>query len=273
MIIPQWPAPNNVKALATERELQFSNIENFNSQPSSLKGSSLPPYNNLNLGDHVSDNPAHVAANRQQLLNYASGCDDIRWLQQIHGIECPDANSIVNGHAADASFTQTLGLACAVMTADCLPVLFCDLQGRQVAAAHAGWKGLAQGVLGNTLVKFTDNGIPADQVIAWLGPAISQAAFEVGPEVKQAFLRFENGEQWADDACFISARADRLSANIYRLARLQLEQLGLNGIYSNNQEGDYCTYSDVDKEGNARFFSYRRQAITGRQASMIWLDK
>jgi len=263
MIIPQWPAPDNVKALATERELQLS----------SLTGISLPPYSRLNLGDHVSDNPAHVVANRQQLLDYASGCNDIRWLQQIHGIECPDANAIGNGHAADASFTQTSGLACAVMTADCLPVLFCDLQGRQVAAAHAGWKGLAQGVLPATLANFSDNDIPLNQVIAWLGPAISPTAFEVGPEVKQAFLQFDNGESWSDEECFIASKTDRLSANIYRLARLQLEQLGLRGIYGAEQTEDYCTYSDMDEKGEARFFSYRRQAITGRQASMIWLDK
>ena len=193
-------------------------------------------------------------------------------MQQIHGIECPDASSIGNGHAADASFTQTLGLACAVMTADCLPVLFCDIQGRQVAAAHAGWKGLAQGVLPSTLTNFSDNDIPLNQVIAWLGPAISQAAFEVGPEVQQAFLHFDNGEPWADDACFIPAEADRLHANIYRLARLQLEHLGLNGVYGIDDAENYCTYSDTDEKGEFRFFSYRRQTITGRQASMIWLD-
>ena len=268
MIIPQWPAPSNVKALATERELQPANL-----LLPSLQGISLSPYNSLNLGDHVSDNPAHVGANRQQLLNYASGCDDIRWLQQIHGIECPDASSISNGHAADASFTQTLGLACAVMTADCLPVLFCDLQGRQVAAAHAGWRGLAQGVLPATLANFSDNNIPLNQVIAWLGPAISAAAFEVGPEIQQAFLQFDNGESWADEACFIATETDRLHANIYLLARLQLEQLGLKGIYGADQTENFCTYSDVDEKGEARFFSYRRQAITGRQASMIWLVK
>ncbi|MBL4797912.1 MAG: peptidoglycan editing factor PgeF [Oleispira sp.] len=263
MIIPQWPAPANVKALATERE----------SQNSSFQGVSLAPYHFFNLAEHVGDNPANVATNRQFLLDKASGCDDIRWLQQIHGIDCPDAYSIGNGHAAGASFTQQLALGCAVMTADCLPVLFCDLQGRQVAAAHAGWKGLAQGVLRNTLKTFTDNGIPANQVIAWLGPAISQTAFEVGPEVKAAFKLLAAGIAWADEECFIHGANDRLQANIYQLARIQLEYLGLGGIYGAEQGRDYCTYSDENEEGEARFFSYRQQGITGRQVSMIWLLK
>ena len=264
MIIPQWPAPNNVKALATEREISSA-------QPI---GSSLPPYDRFNLGDHVNDLPAHVRANRQQLLETisTSGCDEIRWLQQIHGIDCSDAEIISNGHSADASFTQKMGLACAIMTADCLPVLFCDLQGRQVAAAHAGWKGLANGVLANTLKTFTNSGIPANQVIAWLGPAISQAAFEVGPEVNTAFETLGAGKAWADEACFIRGSGDRLQCDLYRLARIQLEHLGLNGIYGADQERGFCTYSDTNDQNEYRFFSYRRQPITGRQASIIWLQ-
>lgn len=262
MIIPQWPAPDNVKALATEREINNP----------SFQGVSLPPYHSFNLGDHVADLPSHVVNNRQQLLELSSGCHEIRWLQQVHGTECPAANLIANGQVADASFSQNQGLACAVMTADCLPVLFCDLQGRQVAAAHAGWKGLAQGVLNNTLKTFTDNGIPVNQVIAWLGPAISQVAFEVGPEVKLAFKTFGSGRMWADEQCFIQGANDRWQANIYRLAKLQLEHLGVTGVYGAGQERDYCTYSDLAKNGESRFFSYRRQSITGRQASMIWLN-
>ena len=261
MIIPQWPAPDNVKALVTEREINNPFFQ----------GASLSPYDSFNLGDHVDDLPSSVAKNRQQLLDESSGCDEIRWLKQVHGIECPDACVIGNGQAADASYSQKQGLACAVMTADCLPVLFCDLQGRQVAAAHAGWKGLAQGVLANTLKTFTDNGIPANQVIVWLGPAISQAVFEVGPEVKQAFSVFESGSLWADEQCFIQGTHDRLLANLYRLARLQLENLGINGVYGAGEQGEYCTYSDLDENAEPRFFSYRRQNITGRQASMVWL--
>ncbi len=262
MIIPQWPAPSNVKALATEREFLCSN-----SLPSSLVGISLSPYNSLNLGDHVGDKPSHVDSNRQQLLKVAAGCDEIRWLQQVHGIKCEDASIIPDGYVSDASFSQKQGLACAVMTADCLPILFCDLQGRQVAAAHAGWKGLAQGILGSTLNSFLTNNIPLNQVIAWMGPAISQAEFEVGPDVKSAFLSFDDGENWADKACFIQGRDDRWQADLYRLARLQLEYLGLAGIYG----GNFCTFSDINAS-EKRFFSYRRQTITGRQASLIWLQ-
>jgi YfiH family protein len=235
-------------------------------------GQSLPPYSSFNLGDHVYDLPSRVSANRQQLVDYAQGCNEIRWLQQVHGIHCPDANLIANATQADATFTRTPALACAVMTADCLPVLFCDLQGRQIAAAHAGWRGLASGVLEHTLKTFTDNSIPLNQVIAWLGPAISQAAFEVGPDVKQAFISFNDGEAWADEGCFIAGSGDRLQADIYRLARLQLEHLGVSGVYGSGAEGiHYCTESDTNEEGESRFFSYRRQAITGRQASLIWL--
>ena len=265
MIIPQWPAPQNVKALVTEREV-------FSPEHSARLGQSLPPYESFNLGDHVNDLPRHVSANRQQLVDNAQGCDEIRWLQQVHGIDCLDASLIENGAAVDAAFTRTPALACAVMTADCLPVLFCDLQGRQVAAAHAGWRGLANGILENALKTFSDNGIPLNQIIAWLGPAISQSAFEVGPDVKHAFARFTDGKTWADEMCFIAGSGDRLQADIYRLARLQLEHLGVGGVYGSGGEAEnYCTASDITAEGDARFFSYRRQAITGRQASLLWM--
>jgi YfiH family protein len=268
MIIPQWPAPDNVKALATEREV-FVAPEYQNPL-----GQSLSPYSAFNLGDHVDDLPSRVASNRQQLVDYAAGCDQVRWLQQIHGTECPNASLIVDGTQADATFTQTLGLACAVMTADCLPVLFCDLQGRHVACAHGGWRGLAKGVLVSTLKTFTDKGIAANQVIAWLGPAISQTAFEVGPEVKQAFSCFDDGSAWADESCFVKGTKDRVHADLYRLATLQLEYLGINGVYGGGTEGlNYCTASDKTEHGEYQFFSYRRQAVTGRQATLIWLVK
>lgn len=279
MILPQWPAPDNVKALATERET-FSPV-NPHTTP---LGISQPPYDRFNLGDHVGDNPAHISANRQQLLQNTGiftesrGCHEIRWLQQIHGINCLDAALISDNVQADASFTRKPQLACAIMTADCLPVLFCDLKGTQVAAAHAGWKGLANGVLERTLNRFIDNGIAADQVIAWLGPAITQSAFEVGPEVQKAFMYFKNGEKWADDGCFVAGKGDRLQADLYRLARLQLENLRIAGVYGG--EESFCTF-DAQVDGaqtvtkneynQSRFFSYRREAITGRQASLIWL--
>lgn len=272
MIIPKWPAPDNVKALATEREMRAGSNKPLSdlNKPQSGLGQSLPPYHFFNLGDHVGDLPNHVSANRQQLLDYAQGCDEIRWLQQIHGSDCPDAAAIADATQADALFTQKTALACAIMTADCLPVLFCDLQGRQVAAAHAGWRGLASGVLENTLQTFTNNGIASAQVIAWLGPAISQAAFEVGPEVKQAFATFADGQAWADELCFVTGKDDRMQADLYRLARLQLEHLGIAGVY---RDESCCTFSTLDQNDETRFFSYRRQAVTGRQASLIWLAK
>lgn len=270
MIIPQWPAPKNVKALATEREIPSS----INSQIKPL-GVSLSPFYCFNLGDHVGDNPVHVGANRQQLVQCSGtfteskGCDEIRWLQQVHGIGCLEAASITDGTQADASFTQQKKLACAIMTADCLPVLFCDLNGTQVAAAHAGWKGLADGVLEKTLKTFMDNGIAADQVIAWLGPAITQSAFEVGSEVQQAFTHFDSGERWADAECFIAGKGDRLQANLYRLAKLQLDYLGIAGVYGADES--WCTVNAEYEHKQKRFFSYRREPVTGRQASLIWL--
>lgn len=260
MIIPQWPAPNNVNALSTERE----------SPPETYPvGMSLPPYDRFNLGDHVGDRPDYVSFNREQLLNQAIGCDHIRWLQQIHGNECSDAALILDGESVDATFTQKKNLACAVMTADCLPVLFCDLEGTQVAAAHAGWKGLAGGVLEQTLKKFSDNGIAADRIIAWIGPAIGQSAFEVGQDVQQAFMHFKTGAPWADETCFMAGKGDRLQADLYRLATLQLEHLGIAGVYG--AQNDWCTYHACREDNSQRFFSYRRESITGRQASLIWL--
>jgi YfiH family protein len=268
MIIPQWPAPDNVKALATEREVFVA------PEHQDPLGQSLPPYNAFNLGDHVDDLPSRVAGNRQQLVDYAPGCDEVRWLQQIHGTDCLDASLIVDGTQADAAFTQIPGLACAVMTADCLPVLFCDLQGRHIACAHAGWRGLANGVLINTLKTFTDKGIAAGQVIAWLGPAVSQTAFEVGPDVKYAFRYFDDGNIWADESCFVKGSKDRFHADLYRLATLQLESLGISGVYGGGTENlNYCTACDKTEHDEYRFFSYRRQTVTGRQATLIWLAK
>lgn len=266
MIHPVWPAPDNVKALSTVRNVP--------------EGQSQSPYDLFNLGDHVGDAVSDVAANRQQLTAFAKGCHEIRWLNQIHDTDCVDAYHILNGHSADASFTREHALACSVMTADCLPVLFCDLEGQQVAAAHAGWRGLSAGVLANTLRTFLSNGIAANRVIAWLGPAIAQPAFEVGPEVRDAFSQFSNSwptkhkamTQWADEPCFVTTHGDRLHADLYRLARLQLEYLGVAGVYgaADEQGASWCTYSDVDAQGEALFYSYRRQPQTGRQASLIW---
>lgn len=268
MIHPIWPAPDNVKALSTVRMWEG--------------GQSISPFGSFNLGDHVGDDLLSVEKNRQFLLGLAEGCEEIRWLKQVHGVECIAAESVANSFSADASFTCENALACSIMTADCLPVLFCDLEGRQVAAAHAGWRGLAQGVLQSTLNTFLLNGIKSDQVIAWLGPAISQSSFEVGVEVKEAFLSFSKdssqlGSDWADDQCFVPSSAGRFNADLYRLARLQLEHLGVAGVFGQSEKGQeegdsWCTHSEKNIDGSAKFYSYRRQPKTGRQASLIWKD-
>ncbi len=238
-IRPNWPAPKNVKALQTTR----------------LGGVSLPPYDSLNLGDHVEDDVSLVVQNRQILEQFLPGSP--LWLKQVHSTVVVDDIQAVHNPEADACFTQAQHQVCTVMTADCLPVLFCNESGTQVAAAHAGWRGLAGGVLENTLATFKDE--PAS-ILAWLGPAIGPDTFEVGlpvydafchaqPEAIAAFKGIEGQNKWY--------------ADIYKLARLCLRSAGVTQIYG----GEYCTYSDKN-----RFFSYRRDGVTGRLASCIWLE-
>lgn len=239
LIIPEWPAPANIKALVTTRQ----------------GGISQPPFDTMNLGDHVGDAAHAVADNRNRLLNSMPGCGEVRWLKQIHSTDCVDVAKVAENHLADASFSSTPGLACAIMTADCLPVLFCNKAGTKVAAAHAGWKGLADGVLLNTLAQFED----PNEVLIWFGPAISKANFEVGPEVRQAF-------SWATDDCFSAGQGDRLYADLYQLAQQQMRKAGVpeGQIYG----GDLCTFADTE-----RFYSYRRETKTGRMATCIWIEK
>lgn len=242
LIFPDWPAPEGVKACATTRRVSSGAVHTDSR------------YDFFNTGDHVGDNPAVVEQNRRHLLDNMPGCSEIRWLQQVHGTDCVDASEESEGVVrADASFSDTPRIACTVMTADCLPVLFCNHHGTQVAAAHAGWRGLADGVLLRTLDRFTDS----SEVIVWLGPAISASHFEVGPEVAAAFSDIAGNE-----AAFREGNGDRLYADLYVLARLQLEAAGVSGIYG----GDFCTHSDRE-----RFYSYRRDGVTGRMASCIWL--
>ena len=233
---PDWPAPVRVRACVTTRG----------------GGVSQGAFEGLNLGDHVGDDPAAVAQNRAR-LSAALGCQPA-WLSQVHGIAVAEADPAVVPEA-DASWTAAPGIACAVMTADCLPVLFCDRAGTRVAAAHAGWRGLAQGVLEATLERLA---VPADQVLVWLGPAIGPAVFEVGPEVREAFVR-QHAE--AAGAFRPSARPGHLLADIYALARIRLAARGVTAVHG----GGGCTVTDP------RFYSYRRAARTGRFASLIWL--
>ncbi|MEO8642015.1 peptidoglycan editing factor PgeF [Pseudomonas sp.] len=236
-LIPDWPAPAGVKACVTTR----------------AGGVSLAPFDSLNLGDHVDDSPEAVVENRRRLTDHFS--IQPAWLKQVHGIAVAHADPSLTA-TADASWTATPGIACTAMTADCLPALFCDRAGTRVAAAHAGWRGLAAGVLEATLDSLA---VPPEDVLVWLGPAIGPQAFEVGPEVRETFV-----EQLPEAAkAFVpSANAGKFMADIYELARLRLAARGVTAVYG----GGFCTVTDP------RFFSYRRSPRTGRFASLIWLE-
>ncbi|MBF7730253.1 peptidoglycan editing factor PgeF [Pseudomonas sp. N040] len=236
LLIPDWPAPARVRSCITTR----------------AGGVSLPPFATFNLGSHVDDQPQAVAENRRRLAT-TLGCQPA-WLEQVHGIRVVEADPLRVAEA-DASWTATPGIASVVLTADCLPLLFCDRGGTRVAAAHAGWRGLAAGVLEATLDAL---GVPAEQVLVWLGPAIGPQAFEVGGEVRDIFLA---QHPQAAEAFVASRNPGRFMADIYQLARIRLAACGVSAIYG----GGGCTYSDP------RFFSYRRAARTGRFASLIWL--
>ena len=237
-LIPDWPAPAGVKACVTTR----------------AGGVSLAPFDSLNLGDHVDDSPEAVAENRRRLTDHFS--IQPAWLKQVHGIAVAHADPSLTA-TADASWTATPGIACTAMTADCLPALFCDRAGTRVAAAHAGWRGLAAGVLEATLDSLA---VPPEEVLVWLGPAIGPQAFEVGPEVRETFV-----EQLpkAAKAFVPSANAGKFLADIYELARLRLAARGVTAVYG----GGFCTVTDP------RFFSYRRSPRTGRFASLVWLER
>lgn len=237
-IIPDWPAPACVKALQTTRQ----------------GGVSAAPYDSLNLGSHVGDAPLAAARNRM-LLNTLLPSEPV-WLEQTHG-----ALVINAGHAdclpqADACIARHRAAVCVVMTADCLPVLLCDAQGTVVGAVHAGWKGLAAGVIEATVQAME---VAPQGLMAWLGPAISQKAFEVGEEVRTAFV----AAQPQAEAAFISGQRGKWFADIYTLARLRLNALGITQIYG----GGHCTYRERE-----RFFSYRRDGMTGRMGTFIWLE-
>lgn len=237
-IIPDWPAPAHVKALQTTR----------------LGGISSAPYDSFNLGGHVGDVPLAVARNRM-LLNTLLPSEPV-WLEQAHGTLVANADNAGCLPQADACIARHRAAVCVVMTADCLPVLLCDKQGSAVGAAHAGWKGLAAGVVEATVQAM--NAAPQN-LMAWLGPAISQNAFEVGEEVRAAFVAAHPQAASA----FAVGQSGKWLADIYALARLRLNALGITQIYG----GNYCTYREREK-----FFSYRRDGITGRMGTFIWLE-
>ncbi|MDO6825148.1 peptidoglycan editing factor PgeF [Marinobacter sp. 1_MG-2023] len=243
LIRPDWSAPANIRAVCTTR----------------AGGVSEPPWSSMNLGDHVGDVPEHVRENRIRLAGACNlPADAFGWLSQVHGTEvvCLPAGVAATIPEADASFTRTVGRACTILTADCLPVILCDQNGTTVAAAHAGWRSLCGGVLENLVAKME---VPADTLMAWLGPAIGPKAFEVGPEVKAAFVSQAPGSEVAFSA--VGARGGRYMADIYQIARKRLEALGVKNISG----GNFCTVSD-----SQRFYSYRRDGQTGRMATAIW---
>jgi YfiH family protein len=251
-IYPDWPAPQTVGSLQTTR----------------AGGVSVQAYASFNLGEHVGDAPEAVRRNRA-LLRCLLPAAPV-WLEQSHGIEVIELSEALRyaetaPPRADAAVCRVPGLACAIMTADCLPVLFCDIQGEVVAAAHAGWRGLLAGVLENTIAAMR---LAPERILAWFGPAIGPNAFIVGEEVRAAFL----AQNPAANAAFRKATPQKATttgvrkhyANLYHLARLRLLPLGVTRIFG----GDFCTHYDT-----ARFFSWRRDRQTGRMASLIWISE
>lgn len=238
LLVPAWPAPAKVRAMQTTR----------------AGGCSAAPWDSLNLGDHVGDDPACVRANRARLRSGLPG--EPAWLKQVHGTRVVDAAlsaSVVS--EADAAYARQPGAVCVVMTADCLPVLFCNRAGTVVAAAHAGWRGLQAGVLEATIAAMAE---APGELLAWLGPAIGPACFEVGDDVRTAFV----GSDPEAAAAFAPASPGKWLADIYRLAERRLHAVGLTSIHG----GGRCTVSDRE-----RYFSYRRDGVTGRMATLIWL--
>jgi YfiH family protein len=238
-IVPAWPAPPGVRALITTR----------------AGGVSRGRYEGLNLGLRTGDAPQAVAENRARLRALLPA--EPRWLAQEHGATVVEADALETPVAADASVARRAGTVCAVMVADCLPVLLTDRAGGVVAAAHAGWRGLARGVIENTVAA---TGVEPSRLLAYLGPAIGPRAFEVGPDVRDAFL----ARDAAADAAFAPHRPGKWLADIYALARQALARAGVTDVHG----GGLCTVSDP-----ARFYSYRRDRTTGRMAALIWRER
>lgn len=240
-IIPDWPAPKAIKALSTTR----------------LGGVSSAPYDALNLATHVGDDPLAVSTNRRILTEQAHLPEPPRWLNQIHGTNVINSRDWQLDSDADASYSLDSNHVCTVMTADCLPVLICDKQASFVAAVHAGWRGLADGIIEKTISYYQAN---SSDLMIWLGPAIGPNHFEVGKDVYSIFTHQSQNAKSA----FVQTDETHYLADIYQLARLRIQQIGIDAIYG----GDSCTVTDP-----THFYSYRRDHVCGRMASMIWIDK
>ena len=244
-----WLAPDNVHAFTTTRNCNREEL-----------GNSRGVYSAFNLAEHVHDQLSAVLSNRQLLNDFFKLPSEPVWLKQTHSKRVIDAYSGDTGCAdqveieADASWTSKSNIVCAVLTADCLPVFFTNSTGSCVAIAHAGWRGMLNGVISST---FHASGIKPDDCMVWLGPAIGPDKFEVGEDVTQSFLAKDKNTSKA----FVKIDATHWMCDVYRLARIELKQMGIHNIYG----GDLCTYSDKEK-----FYSYRRDGETGRMASLIW---
>ena len=242
-IQPTWPAPKNIKAYTTTRQ----------------EGTSLDPYSSFNLADHVGDAALHVANNRSLLAQSLNLPSTPIWLQQVHSnVAINLENTDTQNPVADAAVTSRPNIVCAILTADCLPILICNKKGTKVGAIHAGWRGLANGIIDNTL-----NALDEDptELLAWMGPAIGPEIYEVSQDVLQSFI---TEDQEAISAFKPKANTEnKWLANLYLLATMRLNSLGLTAVYG----GEYCTFLDQQK-----FYSYRRdRGITGRMATLIWL--
>lgn len=235
-ITADWPAPENIHAISTLR----------------TGGISQGEFSSLNPADHVNDKLQHVLANRQMIKTMLALPADPVWLRQTHSIQAVCADRVTGTPEADASYTTQSNIVCAVLTADCLPILLCDPQGTTVAAIHGGWRGLLNGIIESTLCK-----MPHGEFMAWLGPAIGAQSFEAGDDVRNAFI--SKSEQFR--AAFKNHAEGKYLADIYQIARILLNNAGVQKIYG----GQFCTVRESE-----RFFSYRRDGQTGRMATMIW---
>ena len=240
-IVPEWPAPSRVRAASSTR----------------TGGTSAGPWRTLNLADHVADDPEAVVRNRARLRDELALPQEPRWLVQRHGARVVEADAGEDGAPADGITARASGIVCAVLAADCMPVLLCDRDATMVAALHAGWRGIVAGIV-EAGVRAA--GVSPSRLLAWLGPAIGPERYEVGPEVRDAVLA---GDPGAGGAFRPVGPPDRWRADLERIVRRRLARCGVGAVHG----GGTCTASDP-----GRFFSYRRDGVTGRMATLIWLD-
>lgn len=239
-ISPDWPVPAGIRAAVSTRQ---------------IKGVSLPPWDRFNLGDRCGDDPHHVSANRATLIHQLRLPQAPHWLRQVHGTKVVrvTATSALNVPEADAAVTSDVGVALAILSADCLPVLFASKDGLQIGAAHAGWRGLATGVLEATVAAM---GVSPDRIIAWLGPAIAARSYEIDAEVRDAFVAHGSSA----DKAFTESRPGHWFCDLYALATQRLQACGVRAIHGGG----------LDTRSDERFYSYRRDPQSGRFASLIW---